>query len=263
MKPGSSLEKDVQRVYTSLLNMRDEGIVVGTNIVMKGKSGAPNEIDVYYEFERAGIKHRVAIECKDWATPVAKRDINGFDSKLKDIGNITGVVISRNGYQSGAIDFAKFNDIILMRFEDLPSFGNLLAERLKTVALPDESYIGEPFWTIMEVRNGKTTGSHFSTDLFNTGLKIIPLTYSKQLADRMFIELSLDPSKWAVRGLPKFAFRAFLIHLDLYEKKNIAVASICFSPPRAEPKSRWIGIQVSREDLINDYYGEPIPSIDL
>ena len=62
MKPGSSLEKDVQRVYTFLLNMRDEGVVVGNPVFMTGKSGEQHEIDVYYEFTRAGIRHRVAIE---------------------------------------------------------------------------------------------------------------------------------------------------------------------------------------------------------
>ena len=262
MKPGSSLEKDVQRVYSFLLNMRDEGVVVGNPVFITGRSGEQHEIDVYYEFTKAGISHRVAIECKDWATPVSKGQIQEFESKLRDIGNIIGVMVSRNGYQSGAEGFAKYNDILALRFDDLPSFNKLLAERLKTVALPDENYVGEPFWTIMETRDGKVTGSHYGAIFSEHKECLIPLTFSKQHAERIFSEAKLDPGKWSIRGLPRFALRAFLITLELYEKKMNGGAIICFLPPDATPDAQFIGIRALREDLIRDYYGEPIPSIE-
>lgn len=260
MKLGASLEKDVQRVYSFLLNMRDEGVVVGNPVFMTGKSGEQHEIDVYYEFSRAGIRHRVAIECKDWATPVSKGQIQEFESKLRDIGNITGVVVSRNGYQSGADGFAKYHDILPLRFDDLPSFNALLAARLKTVALPDENYVGEPFWIIMEIRDGKVTGSHYATTSPESEKQLIPLTYSRAHIERLFREAALDPKQWAIRGLPRFALRAFLVTLELYEKKMNGGAIICFLPPGAKSDTQFVGIQASREDLIRDYYGEPIPS---
>lgn len=262
MKTGTSLEQDVQRVYSFLLNMRDEGVVVGNRVFMAGKSGVQHEIDVFYEFSKAGIRHRVAIECKDWATPVTKGQIQEFESKLRDIGAITGVVVSRNGYQSGADTFAKFNDILPLRFEDLPSFRVLLAERLKTVALPDEDYIGEPFWIIMEIRNGKTTGTHYATRDFAAGKALIPLTFSRYHAERLFREAGLNPRQWAVRGLPRFALRAFLLTLELYEKRMNGGAVICFLPPGAKEDAPFIGIQASQADLIREYYGEAIPSIE-
>jgi hypothetical protein len=204
MKSGTPLEKDVQHVYSYLLNMRDEGVVVGNSVFMTGKSGVQHEIDVFYEFARVGIRHRVAIECKDWARPVSKGQIQEFESKLRDIGNITGVVISRNGYQSGAEDFAKYHDILALRFDDLPAINVRLAERLRTVALPDETYIGEPFWTIMEVRDGKVTGSHFGGVRSPESDKpCIPLTFSKYHAERIFRAAQLDPQEWAIRGLPQ------------------------------------------------------------
>jgi len=262
MKPGTSLEKDVQRVYSFLLNMRDEGVVVGNPVFMTGKSGEQHEIDVYYEFSKAGIRHRVAIECKDWAKPVSKGQIQEFESKLRDIGNITGVVVSRSGYQSGAEGFAKYHDILPLKFEDLPSFNILLAERLRTVALPDESYPGEPFWIIMEVRDGKVTGSHFTTKFPGSGKSVIPLTYSRQHALRIFNEAGLTSDRWAVRGLPRFALRAFLITLELYEKRMNGGAVICLLPPGAKPDAQFVGVPASRDDLIREYYGEPIPSIE-
>lgn len=262
MKSGTSFEKDVQRVYTSLLNMRDEGVVVGNPVYMIGKSGQQHEIDVFYEFEKASIRHRVAIECKDWAVPVSKGQVQEFESKLRDIGNITGVIVSRNGYQSGAEGFAKYHDILALRFEDLPSFSALLGERIKTVALLDENYVGEPFWIIMGIRDGKVTGSHFATTFPGSINRLIPLTYSKQHAERVFREAQLDPKHWAIRGLPRFALRAFLVTLELYEKKMNCGAIICFLPPGAQPDAQFVGIQASREDLTREYYGEPIPSIE-
>jgi len=262
VKPGSSLEKDVQRVYTYLLNMRDEGVVVGNAVFMTGKSGVQHEVDVYYEFSRAGIRHRVAIECKDWATPVSKGQIQEFESKLRDIGNITGVVVARRGYQSGAEAFARHTDILPLLFEDLPSFNTLMAHRLKTVALPDEEYIGEPFWIIMEMRDGKVTGSHYGHTNPISGKGLIPLMFSKYHAERVFREASLNPKQWAVRGLPRFALRAFLITLELYEKKMNTGAQLLFLPPGAKSDAQFIGIEVSRADLVREYYGEPIPSVE-
>ncbi|MFJ7793742.1 restriction endonuclease [Pseudomonas sp. NPDC096950] len=262
MKPGKSLEKDVQRIYSFLLNMRDEGVTVGNSVFIVGKSGLQHEVDVYYEFARAGVRHRVAIECKDWAGGISKGQVLEFESKLRDIGNITGVIVSRNGYQSGADKYAKFHEILPLVFDDLPSFNNLLAERLKTVALPGDDYIGEPFWIIMEIRNGKVTGSHYANKDPISGKDLIPLTYSKYHAERLFRDAGLDPTRWAVRGLPRFALRAFLITLELYEKKMNGGALICFLPPGSKPDAQFIGIHASREDLTNEYFGEPIPSIE-
>jgi hypothetical protein len=262
MKPGASLEKDVQRVYAFLLNMRDEGVAVSNPMFMTGKSGEQHEIDVYYEFTKAGIRHRVAIECKDWATPVSKGQIQEFESKLRDIGNITGVIVSRNGYQSGAEGFARYYDILPLRFDDLPAINQLLADRLRTVALPDESYFGEPFWTIMELQNGQLTGAHFGTFLSGFKERLIPLTFCRSHAERIFQEANLNPRQWSIRGLPRFALRAFLITLEVYEKKMNSGAIIFFLPPGAEADAEFIGIRASREDLIRDYYGSPIQSIE-
>lgn len=61
-------------------------------------------------------------------------------------------MVSRLGYQKLAREIAEDNDVLLLTKDDLPKLNELLAERLKTVALPDETTVGEPFWTIMEER---------------------------------------------------------------------------------------------------------------
>jgi hypothetical protein len=258
--PGNSLEKDVQRVYSYLLNVRDEGVVVANRVFMTGKSGVQHEIDVYYEFSRAGIRHRVGFECKDWAAKVSKGQVQEFESKLRDIGNITGVMVTRNGYQSGAAEFARHHDILPMLFSELPSFSFLMGKRLDAVALPHEDYVGEPFWIIMEADKGKVTGSHYGTKDPRTGKGLIPLMFSRAHADRLFREARLDGKQWAVRGLPRFAFRAFLLTLEIYEKRMNTSAVILFLPPMEN--AEFIGIPASREYLIREYYGEPLSCIE-
>lgn len=182
MNTGKEFEEYVHQVYEMLLNMKDDGVIVSRDVRIKGKSGAFEQIDVYYEFIQAGVKHRVAIECKEWSRKVDKGRIYEFIGKIQNIGNVNGVFIS-NGYQEGAYLAAKQNDILLLKIEDLPSLPYLIGERLATVALPDETYFGELFWTIMELRDGKVTGSYLSIVPQGTDKDCIPLMFSKYHAE--------------------------------------------------------------------------------
>jgi predicted RecB family endonuclease len=103
---GIEFEEYVRDIYSMLLNLKDEGVIVSQITIVRGKSGEDYQIDVYYEFLRAGIRHRVIIKCKDWKSPVKKETINALELKMRDITGVVGVIISRNGYQSGAKQFA-------------------------------------------------------------------------------------------------------------------------------------------------------------
>lgn len=113
MKSGKVLESYVQFVYQKLLEFLDEGALVSTNLLIQGKSGVKHEFDVYYEFQHLNIKHRIAIECKDWNTPVTKGEVGEFIAKLNDLNNISGVMVAKSGYQAGARQFAEANGIQL------------------------------------------------------------------------------------------------------------------------------------------------------
>jgi hypothetical protein len=257
MNDGKSLESYVQYVYNTLLNLRDEGVLVTMRPRLRGKSGAMHEVDVYYEFERAGVRHRVAIECKDHARPVSKGDVSEFYGKVNDIGGISAIVVSRNGYQEGAVDFAKMWNIELMTVEGLPSMGKLLGKRLEAAALPDEKGVGEPFWTIMEMRDGQNTGSYFCN--VDGGRKTVPLFLSKTHALMATQQAQLDPAKWAVRGLPRHVLRSFILMMQLMERSGTEVV-ICLREP-GNPAAPFVSVMITREELANEYYGEPIPRI--
>lgn len=260
MNDGSELEKHVQQVFSFLLNMKDEGVVVGRDVQVVDKFGLSHQVDVFYQFERAGITHKVAIECKDHGRPIDNGEVAKFFGKMSSAGALRLVMVSRFGYQKLASEFAEKHDILLLKVSDLPRMNELLAARLQSVGLPDASAVGEPFWTIMELRNGMVTGSFFANELPVTGRKNIPLFYCKSHAAAAMAEGALDESRWAVRGLPRYVLRAFLIQLEFFEMKG-ASAAILYKPPGAELGSPFISLPADRASLVAEYYGESIPSI--
>ncbi len=204
------LESYVQYVYSTLLNLKDEGVVVSANATFIGKSGARHEIDVFYQFERSRITHKVAFECKYLKRKVEKSDVIDFHGKIKDIGNIQGIFVSKNGYQKGAKEYASHYDIRLLTIGDLPTLNILLANRIESVALPDESFIGEPFWTLMEVRNNELTGNYWSrvTKKFRSK-QYVPLFISKRDAEE-FLSKIIDKDTYVVRGIPQHSLNFLL-----------------------------------------------------
>ena len=155
-------EEHVREVYNVLLKLENESILITRDATLIGRrSGTPHQIDVFYEFERAKIRHRVAIECKYKSRPVEKSDVSNFYGIIQDIGNVIGVMISKSGYQSGAQQFAEAHNIMPLTLADLPDISTLLGKLIEKYFLPDENTIGEPFWVIMELNNnGKVNGNY-------------------------------------------------------------------------------------------------------
>ena len=118
---GTQYEKLVQEIYQSILNYDTNAkginsITVQHNVSLLGKSGNTHQIDVYWEFEMAGIKHMTIVEAKDWQTPVKQEQVHSFKTVLDDIpGTPCGIYVSRGGFQSGAKTFAAHHGIKLMQ----------------------------------------------------------------------------------------------------------------------------------------------------
>lgn len=168
---GKQYEELLRYVYEQLSYFSGKDIKVKRNMKLKGKSGVTHHIDVYYQFEMNGVRHKVVIECKDHKKKVEKGMIQSFKSILDDLGNSIGIFASRNGFQSGAIEFAKHYDIELITGGELPLLSKVIAKKVETV-LPDERVVGQPFWTIMEEVKGKVTGSYICISDKTIGLFI-------------------------------------------------------------------------------------------
>lgn len=88
------------------------------NVKVRGKSGCEHQIDVYWEFEMVGQKHRIAIECKNYTHDIQIGRIRDFFGVVYDIGSINGIFVTKKGYQSGAKSFADYYGISLKEMRE-------------------------------------------------------------------------------------------------------------------------------------------------
>ena len=114
MNPNTEYERFTQEVYQQLLRCQYPNIAnVQHNIRLEGRSGCKHQIDVYWEYEKDGARHRVAIECKNYKNSISISKVRDFFGVLNDIGNIQGIMVTKVGYQKGAKQFAEEYDISL------------------------------------------------------------------------------------------------------------------------------------------------------
>ena len=108
MNPNTEYELFTQSIYQQLVN---SDVVKATNvqhdIKLEGRSGQKHQIDVYWEYEIAGNKHRVAIECKNYSKPVSKDKVCAFKGVLDDLNGVNGIMVTKAGFQKGAKEYAK------------------------------------------------------------------------------------------------------------------------------------------------------------
>jgi hypothetical protein len=247
---GFHFEEYVKYVFQSLLNLKGEGIVVSQRATLVSRSGDAHEFDIFYEFKKVGIPHRVAIECKDWRKPVSMGEVQEFESKLRNIPDLRGVMISRSGYQEGAKKFGEGKGILMLKEDALPHFGQVLASWIEAFLLPDGRVTGEPFWAIMEIaEDGINKGAFFSmSDLANSSRYLIPLFVCKRHAEKFMIEAPQNFDGFEPRGISRINLRAFLA---LVEGESVEFVSYVMVPDNFSRPLPWC--RLSREELKADY----------
>ena len=80
---------------------------------------AEHKIDVWVVFDKFGFQNKWCIECKYWNTHIPKEKVMALRAIVEDVGADRGVIISKTGFQSGAIRAATRTNIILTSIEDL------------------------------------------------------------------------------------------------------------------------------------------------
>ena len=201
------LEDHVQQVYQRLLTLEGHTILVAKDVCLVGRQGSEYQIDVYYEFEVAGMRHRVAIECKNTQRPVERERLMAFKGKMDDCLDVRGIVIAANGYQSGAVKFAEDNKMTILEVSDLPSIGKLLGMQLRNNVLPTENCIGAPFWTIYDIETAAPLGTTQGDGLFGF------LFWSKTQATMYRARERLE-TKWQVRGMEPVHLCSYIKAVD-------------------------------------------------
>lgn len=122
---------------------------------------AIHQIDVLWEFEVGGFKYTTIIQAKDWATQkVDQGKLLQFKCILTDLPNQPrGLVVARKGFQSGAIEFAKRNGILIYELREPTEAdwnGRIKTYNIKanvyTPHFADIKLIQDTDWNIQELR---------------------------------------------------------------------------------------------------------------
>jgi hypothetical protein len=112
---GRQYEKLTQQIFAEILNRGEfRSIEVKHDVTLTGIT-AKHQIDVYWEFERGGIKYVTVVQAKDRTTrAIDQGELFKFKTVLDDLpSQPRGVFVTRTGYQQGALAFAAAHDILL------------------------------------------------------------------------------------------------------------------------------------------------------
>lgn len=81
--------------------------------------GALHEIDARNRFTQYSLDLKWAIECKCWNTRVPKEKVLVLRELVEDVGADSGILLSRVGFQKGALDVASTTSIRLLTEAEL------------------------------------------------------------------------------------------------------------------------------------------------
>ena len=98
------------------------------------------EVDVFATADDEMLKQFIC-ECKYWDTPVPQEKIHAFRTVVQDSGSMFGIFISKTGYQRGALEAAKYSNVIL---KDWSGFIDMIAHKWLKNRFREIISIGDP-----------------------------------------------------------------------------------------------------------------------
>lgn len=114
--------RDLQNQTARFLNQAGYHAVSPCEIsTARGKA----EVDVLVDSPDELVK-RIICECKYWDSAVPKEKVHAFRTVVADSGASLGLLISKTGFQSGAIEAAKYSNIQLVTWDE---FLNIIKDR--------------------------------------------------------------------------------------------------------------------------------------
>jgi len=103
------------------------------------------EVDVFVEIDSIP-KQIIICECKNWNVNIPQAVVHSFRMQVNDSGANLGLLISKNGFQSGAIEASRFSNVKLLtwhEFEEIYEriwYKNYFVPKLYTLSGPLVEY---------------------------------------------------------------------------------------------------------------------------
>lgn len=114
--------------------LRESGMTVQQQVRLRLPRGAV-DVDVLAEEITEGITHRIICECKNWRTNVPREVVHAFRTVMQETGANRGYIVSRTGFQQGAIEAAHATNVELVTFAQFQElhFAKWIARRCRAI----------------------------------------------------------------------------------------------------------------------------------
>ncbi|MFC2046216.1 restriction endonuclease [Chloroflexota bacterium] len=156
---GSEEDPMVQKVNTGKqleLRVADAYRQMGASKVEHDVPLAGNQLDVYVELATPGrLLHKIAVEVKDWSSPVGIDVVNGFGRIVKLLHSERlvdeGIIVSASGFSRPGRDAAQTYGIRLLVPDDLDAMVSQTKETgpaqpvVPSIPLPPAPYVAHPY----------------------------------------------------------------------------------------------------------------------
>src|ERR1022692_4009773 len=106
---------ELEDLVTAILN--EAGLHARRAVAITLPRGSVNA-DVLAEETHDGILNRILCECKNWRQNVPREVVHAFRTVVQEAGANRGYVISRVGFQRGAIEAAHSTNVELVTFAE-------------------------------------------------------------------------------------------------------------------------------------------------
>ncbi len=101
-------EKQLQKSFKKSIKVEHQKELISSE-------GLKYKIDLHFKFYIEDSEYLTIIECKNWKSRVTRNILNSFDSIRNSLRAHKAIVVTTNGFQKGAIEFAKTNHIGLYK----------------------------------------------------------------------------------------------------------------------------------------------------
>jgi hypothetical protein len=124
--------RDLENAVADIL--RECGMTVQQQVNVPLPRGSV-DLDVLAEETIEGIRSKIVCECKDWRTNVPREKVHAFRTVMDETGANRGYIISRVGFQIGAMEAANATNVELLTFEQFQEryFDKWIARRCRDI----------------------------------------------------------------------------------------------------------------------------------
>lgn len=195
------------------------------------------DVDVIAEEAVDGIVHQTICECKNWETNIPRAVVHAFRTVMQETGAHRGYIVSRVGFQTGAIEAAEATNIELVTFEQFQEiyFDKWFKKRIWAVEEEVGGFptyyepLGKPGYGKLESDEERAAYDAVWEKYLFAGLMRLPFSpHIRMFREYPYPELPFDISKMAEEGVvvpddiaTASGYREFLDLLVGYCKKGL------------------------------------------